>query len=120
MGQWIELAASDGARLSAYRAETLGRPRGALVIAQEIFGVNSHIRSVCDGYADEGYVAIAPALFDRVEKNVDLGYSPEDIRGGANTGPGSPMIWRCSTWQRPAMRLWGRARPASSGFAGGA
>jgi carboxymethylenebutenolidase len=78
----IELTASDGQKLSAYRADPSGKPRGAIVVIQEIFGVNSHIKSVADGYAADGYVAIAPALFDRVQKNVDLGYSPDDIAKG--------------------------------------
>ena len=82
MGDWIELTAADGFRLSAYRAVPRGAPRGALVVAQEIFGVNSHIRSVCDGYAADGYVAVAPALFDRYERDVDLGYAPADVARG--------------------------------------
>lgn len=82
MGTWIELTAADGFRLAAYRADPAGTLRGALVVAQEIFGVNSHIRSVCDGYAAEGYVAIAPALFDRYERGVDIGYAPPDIARG--------------------------------------
>jgi carboxymethylenebutenolidase len=82
MGKTLELTASDGHKLSAYRADPAGRPRGAIVVIQEIFGVNSHIRSVADGYAADGYVAIAPALFDRVKQGVDLGYSPEDIAKG--------------------------------------
>src|SRR5438270_8235295 len=82
MGQWTELTASDGFRLSAYRADPEGKPRGGLVVVQEIFGVNSHIRSVCDGFARDGYVAIAPALFDRAEPNVQLGYSEQDIARG--------------------------------------
>ena len=82
MGQWIELTAADGTRISAWRADPAGRPRGALVVAQEIFGVNSHIRSVCDGFAADGYVALAPALFDRYETEVDIGYTPEDIAKG--------------------------------------
>ena len=82
MGRWIDLTAADGFRLSAYRADPEGAPRGALVVAQEIFGVNSHIRSVCDGYAADGYVAIAPALFDRYERGVDIGYTPTDITRG--------------------------------------
>jgi carboxymethylenebutenolidase len=82
MGTWVELVAADGHRLSAYRAEPQGTPRGALVIVQEIFGVNSHIRSVCDGYAADGYSAIAPALFDRYERGVDIGYTPADIARG--------------------------------------
>jgi carboxymethylenebutenolidase len=82
VGKRIELAASDGFALSAYRADPAGTPRGGLVVAQEIFGVNSHIRSVCDGFAADGYVAIAPALFDRYERGVDIGYTPPDIARG--------------------------------------
>jgi carboxymethylenebutenolidase len=82
MGTMIELTASDGHKLAAYRAEPSGRPRGGIVVIQEIFGVNSHIKQVADGYAADGYLAVAPALFDRVQKNVDLGYSPEDIAQG--------------------------------------
>ena len=82
MGKMIELTASDGHKLSAYRADPKGKPRGGLVVIQEIFGVNSHIQQVADGYAADGYLAIAPALFDRVQKNIELGYSPEDIAKG--------------------------------------
>jgi len=82
MGSMIELAASDGQRLAAYRAEPHGPARGGIVIVQEIFGVNSHIRSVADGFARDGYLAIAPALFDRVQRNIDLGYAPADIQAG--------------------------------------
>jgi carboxymethylenebutenolidase len=82
MGKMIELTASDGQKLSAYRADPAGKPRGAIVVIQEIFGVNSHIKSVADGFAADGYVAIAPALFDRVQRSVDLGYSPDDIAKG--------------------------------------
>jgi carboxymethylenebutenolidase len=82
MGKMIELIAADGFRLSAYRAEPEGAPRGGVVVAQEIFGVNSHIKSVCDGFAKDGYVATAPALFDRYERNVDIGYTADDIARG--------------------------------------
>lgn len=82
MGKMIELTASDGHKLAAYRADPAGKPRGGIVGIQEIFGVNSHIKQVADGYAADGYLAIAPALFDRVQKNVDLGYTPEDIAKG--------------------------------------
>jgi carboxymethylenebutenolidase len=82
MGKWIDLKAADGFTLTAYRADPAGTTRGALVVAQEIFGVNSHIRSICDGYAADGYVAIAPALFDRYERGVDIGYTPDDIARG--------------------------------------
>lgn len=82
MGTMIELSAGDGFRLAAYRADPAGAPRGGLVVVQEIFGVNSHIRDVCDGYAADGYRAIAPALFDRIEKGVELGYTAADIARG--------------------------------------
>ncbi len=82
MGQMLELTAGDGFTLSGYRADPAGKPRGGLVVAQEIFGVNSHIRSVCDGFAADGYVTIAPALFDRYERGVDIGYTPDDIAKG--------------------------------------
>ncbi len=82
MGQRVEIVAADGFRLAAYRAEPVGAPRGGLVVVQEIFGVNSHIRSVCDGYAADGYRVVAPALFDRCERGVDIGYTPEDIARG--------------------------------------
>ena len=82
MGKTIELTAADGYKLSAYRAEPQGKPKGALIVAMEIFGVNSHIRSIADGYAADGYLAIAPALFDRVERGYDTGYGPEDRQKG--------------------------------------
>jgi len=82
MGKMIDLTAADGHKLSAYRADPSGKPRGGIVVIQEIFGVNSHIKSVADGFAADGYLAIAPAMFDRAQKNVDLGYSPQDIEKG--------------------------------------
>lgn len=82
MGKMIDLTAADGFSLSAYRADPSGRARGGVVVAQEIFGVNSHVKNVCDGFASEGYVAIAPALFDRYERGVDIGYTEDDIARG--------------------------------------
>jgi carboxymethylenebutenolidase len=79
MGQSITLTASDGFKLGAYRADPSGTPKGGIVVIQEIFGVNSHIRSVTDRYAKEGYAAIAPALFDRQQKDFQSGYSPDEI-----------------------------------------
>ncbi|HWL18341.1 MAG TPA: dienelactone hydrolase family protein [Bradyrhizobium sp.] len=79
MGQDIKLTASDNFQLGAYRADPASAPKGAIVVIQEIFGVNHHIRSVCDRLAGEGYVAIAPAIFDRVEPNFTSGYSPDEI-----------------------------------------
>jgi carboxymethylenebutenolidase len=82
MGDAITLTAEDGHKLAAYRAAPTGTPRGGLVVVQEIFGVNSHIKSVCDGFAADGYVALAPAIFDRVERDFAIGYKPEDIERG--------------------------------------
>ncbi len=82
MGEMITLTAEDGHRLAAYRATPAGTPRGALVVVQEIFGVNSHIKNVTDKFAADGYVAIAPALFDRVARDFETGYAPADIERG--------------------------------------
>lgn len=80
MGHNIELTASDGHRLAAYLAEPAGKPRGGIVVVQEIFGVTRHIRDVADQYAAAGYIAVAPALFDRVERDVDVPYT--DVQRG--------------------------------------
>jgi carboxymethylenebutenolidase len=80
MGDWVKVKADDGFELGAYVATPAQEPVGALVVIQEIFGVNKSIRKVVDDYAAEGFVAIAPALFDRFERNVELGYSPEDLQ----------------------------------------
>ena len=82
MGKMIDLTASDGFRLKAYRAEPSGTPKGAIIVIQEIFGVNGHIQRVADGYAQDGYVAIAPALFDRIRPGIELGYQPDDMQKG--------------------------------------
>src|ERR1700679_851805 len=74
MGQNIELSAGDGHRLAAYMSSP-GTPRGGIVVIQEIFGVTRHIRAVADQYAAAGFTAIAPALFDRVERHVDVPYT---------------------------------------------
>jgi carboxymethylenebutenolidase len=82
MGEMISLTAEDGFKLGAYRATPSGKPRGGLVVVQEIFGVNSHIKQVTDGFANDGYLALAPALFDRVERGFESGYQPSDIERG--------------------------------------
>jgi carboxymethylenebutenolidase len=79
VGQDIQLTASDNFKLGGYRADPAGAPKGAIVVIQEIFGVNHHIRNVCDRLAGEGYVAIAPAIFDRLEPDFTSGYSPDEI-----------------------------------------
>ncbi len=82
MGETISLTADDGHEFAAYRAGAAGAARGGLVVIQEIFGVNGHIRAVCDGYAAEGYEAIAPALFDRKEGGVELDYDEDGMAAG--------------------------------------
>ena len=79
MGQQIKLTASDKFQLGGYRADPSTTPKGAVVVIQEIFGVNHHIRAVCDRLAGEGYVAVAPAIFDRIERNFQSGYSPDEV-----------------------------------------
>ena len=85
MGSIIKLTAADGVTIDAYRAEPTGTPRGGIVVLQEIFGVNPHIRSVADRYAEQGYLAVAPALFDRVKPGLELNYDPEGMTIGGAT-----------------------------------
>jgi carboxymethylenebutenolidase len=88
MGERIQIRAVDGFALGAYRADPAGQPKGAVVVIQEIFGVNDHIREVADGYAAAGYVAIAPQIFDRVERDVELGYQDADMARGIELARG--------------------------------
>lgn len=81
-GKTITLTAADGHKFEAYKALPPGPARGAIVILQEVFGVNHHIRAVVDGYAALGYVTVAPALFDRTERGVSLGYTADDLAHG--------------------------------------
>lgn len=82
MGSFIDLKAADGFVFPAYVAQPAGPAKGGVVVLQEIFGVNSHIRSVADGYAQEGYLAVAPATFHRVRTGVELGYGQDDMAAG--------------------------------------
>jgi carboxymethylenebutenolidase len=82
MGNFTTLMARDGHEYNAWLAAPSGAARGAVVICQEIFGVNHHIRGVADGYAAAGYVAIAPCLFDRVRRGIDLGYTEKEVQEG--------------------------------------
>lgn len=91
MGKQINLTAADGHTLTAYQATPTGTALGTVVVVQEIFGVNSHIRSVADGYAERGYVAIAPALFDRIKPNMELGYEGDDVATGRDAA--FPLGW---------------------------
>jgi carboxymethylenebutenolidase len=82
MSEFTTIMARDGHEFQTWLAAPPGRPRAAILVVQEIFGVNSHIRAVTDGYAAAGYVAIAPALFDRVRRGIELGYSAADMQEG--------------------------------------
>ncbi|MDB5955502.1 dienelactone hydrolase family protein [Ramlibacter sp.] len=79
---WIELKAADGHTLQAWEARPTGAPRGAVVVLQEIFGVNSHVRAVCDRLAAQGWLAVAPALFDRFSRGCELGYDQAGMAAG--------------------------------------
>jgi carboxymethylenebutenolidase len=82
MGQFIQLTAADGFSVPAYIAEPQGKPRGGIVVVQEIFGVNSHIQAVTDRFAAQGYLAVAPATFERVKPGVNMGYTEADMKAG--------------------------------------
>src|SRR5664280_2283560 len=82
MANFIELTAADGFKFPAYEARPAGPAKGAVVVLQEIFGVNAHIRAVADGFAALGFLAVAPATFHRVRPGVELGYTPEDVAAG--------------------------------------
>jgi carboxymethylenebutenolidase len=84
MGQTIELTSADGFTFPAYVAQPTGKAKGGLVVLQEIFGVNSHIRSMADGYAADGYFVVAPATFHRVKPGVELGYTEADMGAGSD------------------------------------
>jgi carboxymethylenebutenolidase len=80
LGEFVKLKADDGVELGAYVSRPVDAPKGAVVVIQEIFGINAHIRSVADWFSGLGYVAIAPALFDRIEPGIELSYSPDDMK----------------------------------------
>ena len=82
MGTRFHINSPDGTQIAAYEAAPLAKPRGAVVVLQEIFGLNTHICSVVDGYAARGYYAIAPATFQRVSPGIELGYTQEDVQKG--------------------------------------
>ena len=91
MGEWIEIAAGDGFGMGCYTAAPAGAPKGGILVIQEIFGVNAHIREVADGYAADGYLAWAPSLYDRAERRFECGYTPEDIAKARDIMTASPF-----------------------------
>jgi carboxymethylenebutenolidase len=82
MGQTINLNTSGMQCIGAYLAKPAGAPNGGIVVVQEIFGVNAHVRAVVDGFAAAGYTAIAPAFFDHLETGVELGYDDDAFKRG--------------------------------------
>ena len=82
VGRWIELHPEGAGPIAAWRADPSGKPRGGIVVIQEIFGVNAHIRAATDRFAAEGFLAVAPAIFDHVEKGFDVGYDPDSRARG--------------------------------------
>lgn len=116
MGSMRTLKASDGHEFGAYEAIPEGTQRGSVVVIQEIFGVNSHMHEVCDGFAGEGYLSIAPAVFDRVEPGIDLGYKPEDIERGRNIM--GQLSWRNTMMdvEAAADAVAGDKRPGIVGY----
>jgi carboxymethylenebutenolidase len=83
MGQFTTIMARDGHEFQAWLAAPPARPRGALLVLQEIFGINSHVRNVADGFAAEGYTVIAPSLFDRIRRGIQLDYTPAGMQEGS-------------------------------------
>lgn len=123
MGNTVQLTAEDGHTLNAYVAEP-AKPNGrAVVIAQEIFGVNEHIRRVTDDYAREGYWAIAPALFDRVQPGIELGYGPEDMQKGmdirSKVNTDDAVIDVAAALAKAAKQVGGSKRVAVVGYCWG-
>lgn len=102
MGNTVQLTAGDGHRFSAYRADPIGAAKGAVVVVQEIFGVNEHIRDVCERLAGEGYRAIAPAVFDRIRPGVEYAYDADGVAGGR------ALIEELG-WDNPIRDVWAAA-----------
>jgi len=103
MGDFVRLTASDGHAFDAYRAEPAGARKGGVVVIQEIFGINSHIRDVAEGYAAKGYEAVAPALFDRERSGVELDYNAEGIEQGRE-------LATAIGWDKPMLDVWAAAQ----------
>ncbi|HEY2133028.1 MAG TPA: dienelactone hydrolase family protein [Acetobacteraceae bacterium] len=107
MGSTIELTAADGHRFSAWQDGPKGA-RHALVVVQEIFGVNHHMRNVCAELAAAGYAVIAPALFDRAERGVELGYTAEDVARGRDLRAKVPDVGVVADVEASAVALAGK------------
>ena len=89
MGEMIQLQAADGFDFTAYQARPASKEKAGLVVIQEVFGINQHIREVCDGYAADGYLAVAPALYDRAEPGIQLNYDSDGMSRGVAIARGT-------------------------------
>lgn len=120
MGQWTELE-TPGGRIAAWLASPAAAPKGALVLVQEIFGVNAHIRAVADRFAADGYAVLAPALFDFVERGVELGYDEAGTQRGRELREalGFERAIAGVAAAAQALRESGYANPAAVGFCWG-
>lgn len=118
MAKLIELSAADGFKFPVYEAQPAGMARGAIVVLQEIFGVNPHIRAVVDGYAAQGYLALAPATFHRVRPGVELGYTPDEITAGVALKAAVEALPRPGVMQDVQATLDYAARSVASGKVG--
>jgi carboxymethylenebutenolidase len=104
-GKMIDMKMSDGKTIGVYQVEPKGARRGGLVLIQEIFGVTDHIKETSDGYADEGYEVLAPALYDREAPGFQASYSPEDIQRAIKIARGNiRSIFRSPTRRPASMR----------------
>ncbi len=113
MGETIQLTTSDDVTISAYLATPEGESKGGVVVIQEIFGVNIHIREVCDGYARDGYTALAPAIFDRIEPGVELGYEGADMERGIELARGKLQIPQAMLDVQAAIDYLGASGPVA-------
>jgi carboxymethylenebutenolidase len=113
------LRAQDRHEVSAYEAVPAGKPRGGIVLLQEIFGVTAHIRRVCDGFAGSGYHTVAPALFDRIGKRLELGYSKEDAATGRDLRSRIPWDQTHADVVAAVRHLSGVGKVASIGYCWG-
>ena len=119
MGETISLTADDGHKLGAYRARPAGARRAGVVVMQEIFGINGHIRSVCDGFAADGYEVIAPALFDRAGPGIELAYDEAGIARGREIRAGLGWIGPVRDMAAAQAALSGAGRVGAVGYCWG-
>ena len=118
---WIELKPEGAGPIRAWRADPSGKPKGGIVVIQEIFGVNSHIRAVTDRFAAEGYLAVAPAIFEHIEPKFETGYDGREREHAAWRSPASSIASRCCATSSPRSRSPRKAaRSVSSAIASAA